>query len=320
MVASTETPALTSPLVSRFDPRLIASLAAVYVIWGSTYLAMKVAIVDLPPLLMASMRFASAGMVLLLVALRRGVAWPTAREWLSVAPVGALLFVGGNGFIAVAQGTIPSGATAVVAAMMPLWMGVLAVITGEKPTRREWLSLAIGFVGIVVLMGGPSLVGDPLHITLALLAPAAWALGSTLAKRLSSPATQDVFMLSAMEMITGGIVLFLVGALRGESIPHQVGTTSWLALAYLWLAGSLIAFTAYSWLLRNTRPVVATSYAYVNPGLAVLLGALLSGEPLGVTTVIANVLMVIAIWLVLSGVARRTSQRSAPAQGSESPT
>lgn len=301
MLASTETPTLApSPIAARFDWKLIASLAAVYLIWSSTYLAMKVAMHDLPPLLMASMRFASAGMVLLLVALRRGVKWPTARDWLSVAPVGTLLFVGGNGFIAISQGTIPSGATAVVAAMMPLWMGVLGVISGEMPTRREWLSLVIGFAGILVLMGGPSLAGAPLHIFLVLLAPPAWALGSLIARRLNSPATKDVFMLSAMEMITGGISLFVIGALRGESIPHHVSAQSWLSLAYLWVFGSLIAFTAYSWLLRNTRPVIATSYAYVNPGLAVILGAALSGEPLGATTIIANVLMVVAIWLALS--------------------
>jgi drug/metabolite transporter (DMT)-like permease len=308
MIASNDALAPT-PIASRFDPKLILSLAAVYLIWSSTYLAMKIAMVDLPPLLMASMRFASAGLVLLLVALHRGVKWPTARDWLAVAPVGTLLFVGGNGFIAIAQGSIPSGATAVVAAMMPLWMGVLGVISGERPTRREWISLVIGFGGILVLMGGPSLAGEPLHIVLVLLAPVAWALGSLIARRLDSPATKDVFMLSAMEMITGGISLFAIGALRGESIPHHVGAESWIALAYLWLAGSLIAFTAYSWLLRNTRPVIATSYAYVNPGLAVVLGSALDGEPLGVTTIIANVLMVVAIWLALSK-ARATAQRA----------
>ncbi|MFN0245845.1 MAG: drug/metabolite exporter YedA [Kofleriaceae bacterium] len=297
MFASTAEPA---PVASRFDWKLIASLAAVYLIWSSTYLAMKIAMVDLPPLLMASMRFASAGLVLLMVARHRGVAWPTRRDWLSVAPVGTLLFVGGNGFIAIAQGTIPSGATAVVAAMMPLWMAVLAVISGERPSRREWMSLVIGFGGILVLMGGPSLAGDPLHIVLVLLAPAAWALGSIIARRLNTPATKDVFMLSAMEMITGGVSLLVIGALRGENIPDHVGAESWIALAYLWLAGSLVAFTAYSWLLRNTRPVVATSYAYVNPSLAVVLGAVLAGEPLGATTIVANLLMVVAIYLALS--------------------
>ncbi len=285
---------------SRFEWKLIASLAAVYVIWSSTYLAMKIAMQDLPPLLMASIRFASAGLVLLTIALRRGVKLPTARDWLSVAPVGTLLFVGGNGFIAIAQGTLPSGATAVVAAMMPLWMGVLAALSGERPTRREWLALVIGFGGIITLMGGPSLAGDPLHIVLALLAPAAWALGSIIARRLNSSATKDVFMLSAMEMITGGIALFVIGVLRGEGIPDHVSASSWISLAYLWLFGSLVAFTAYSWLLRNTRPVVATSYAYVNPSLAVVLGAALGGEPLGVTTILANLLMVVAIYLALS--------------------
>lgn len=310
MIAATESVSGTAtPVASRWDPKLIASLAAVYLIWSSTYLAMKIAMHDLPPLLMASMRFASAGMVLLLVALRRGVAWPTWRDWLSVAPVGTLLFVGGNGFIAISQGSIPSGATAVVAAMMPLWMGVLGVIGGDKPTKREWLSLVIGFAGIIVLMGGPSLAGEPVHIVLLLLAPPAWAIGSIIARRLNSPATKDVFMLSAMEMLTGGVSLFVAGAIHGESIPHHVGAHSWIALAYLWVAGSLIAFTAYSWLLRNTRPVVATSYAYVNPSLAVVLGAALSGEPLGVTTIVANVLMVIAIWLALSK-ARAAAQRA----------
>lgn len=300
MFASTESPAVTPAIAARESGKLFASLAAVYLIWSSTYLAMKIAMHDLPPFLMASMRFVSAGMVLLLVALRRGVRWPTARDWLSVAPIGTLLFVGGNGFIAIAQGTIPSGATAVVAAMMPLWMGVLAVISGDRPTRREWLSLVIGFAGIVVLMGGPSLAGSSLHVVLLLLAPLAWALGSLLARRLDSPATKNVFMLSALEMITGGIALAVFGALRGESIPHHVGAHSWMALAYLWVAGSLIAFTAYSWLLRNTRPVVATSYAYVNPSLAVILGAVIDGEPLGPTTIAANVLMVLAIYLALS--------------------
>lgn len=300
MFASTESPAITPPSAARDSGKLFASLAAVYLIWSSTYLAMKIAMHDLPPFLMASMRFVSAGMVLLLVALRRGVRWPTARDWLSVAPIGTLLFVGGNGFIAIAQGTIPSGATAVVAAMMPLWMGVLAVISGDRPTRREWLSLVIGFAGIIVLMGGPSLAGSPLHVVLLLLAPLAWALGSLLARRLDSPATKNVFMLSALEMITGGVALAVFGALRGESIPHDVGAHSWMALAYLWVAGSLIAFTAYSWLLRNTRPVVATSYAYVNPSLAVILGAVIDGEPLGPTTIAANVLMVLAIYLALS--------------------
>lgn len=285
---------------ARLDIRLIASLAAVYVIWGSTYLGMRIAIHDIPPLFMACARFTTAGVVLFIIALVRGSPRPTARDWRQIAPIGTLLFLGGNGFIAIAQGSIPSGGTAVVAAMMPLWIGVLGLVFRERPTKREWLSLVIGFAGILVLARGPSLAGRPLHIVLVLIAPLSWAFGSLLARRLTSDVSKDPWMLPAMEMITGGIVMGAVGVLHGEHIPAHIGMRSGLAFAYLWFAGSFIAFTAYSWLLRNTRPVVATSYAYVNPGIAVLLGSLLYDEPLGPTTIVANVLMVVAIWLALS--------------------
>ncbi|MGN6104009.1 MAG: drug/metabolite exporter YedA, partial [Kofleriaceae bacterium] len=287
------------------DPRLVLSLIAVYVIWGSTYLAMRIAVVDLPPLLMASLRFSAAGLVMLLVALRRGAAWPSARDWLRVLPIGALLFLGGNGFVAIAQLSVTSGGAAVVCAMMPLWVGVLGAITGERPSRREWLSLVIGFAGVAVLMGGPSLAGEPLHIVLVIAAPICWALGSTLARRLPGAVGRDPFLLPAMEMLCGGASLALVGGLLGERLPAHASTSSWLALGYLWVFGSLVAFTAYSWLLRNTRATVATSYAYVNPILAVLIGAAISGEPLGLTTLIANVLIVLAVFLALGRPRRR---------------
>src|SRR5512139_3506190 len=161
----------TLPARSAVDVRLVLALAAVYVIWGSTYLVMKLAVVELPPLLMASIRFLAAGFVMLVIAMRRGVTFPPARAWLRVLPIGAALFIGGNGFVSIAQQSITSGGAAVVAAMMPLWVGVLGVIMGEKPTRLEWMSLVIGFVGILVLMGGPSLAGEPLHIALIICAP-----------------------------------------------------------------------------------------------------------------------------------------------------
>jgi drug/metabolite transporter (DMT)-like permease len=298
MLASTSSPSLAArPAV---DPRLVLSLAAVYVIWGSTYLAMRIAVVDLPPLLMASLRFSSAGLVMLLVAMRRGVAWPRAADWLRVLPIGALLFLGGNGFVAIAEGSVSSGGAAVVCATMPLWVGVLGVFTNERPSRREWLSLALGFAGVLVLMGGPSLDGKPAHIAILMGAPICWALGSTLARRLpATPANRDPFMLPAMQMLTGGIVLALVAGVSGERLPAHASAKSWLALAYLWIFGSLVAFTAYSWLLRNARPVVATSYAYVNPILAVVIGAVLSGESLGLTTIVANAMIVGAVMLAL---------------------
>ncbi|HWU91060.1 MAG TPA: drug/metabolite exporter YedA [Kofleriaceae bacterium] len=282
------------------DPRLILSLAAVYVIWSSTYLAIHVAVTELPPLLMASMRFVAAGLVMLLIALRRGAAWPSLRDWLRVLPIGALLFLGGNGFVVIAQQSgVTSGGAAVVCALMPLWVGVLGALSGERPSRREWLSLVLGFVGVAVLMGGPSLAGDPLHVAILIASPICWALGSILARRLPGSIGRDPFLLPAMEMTAGGAVLAVAGGLLGERLPTHASTSAWLALGYLCVFGSLLGFTAYNWLLRNARPVVATSYAYVNPILAVLIGAALSGEPLDATTVIANALIVAAVFLGL---------------------
>lgn len=282
------------------EPRLIASLVAVYLIWSSTYLAIRIAVHDLPPLLTASLRFLAAGGVLLAVGRRRGAAWPTRREWLRVLPVGGLLFVGGNGFVAIAETSVSSGGAAVVCATMPLWVGVLGAFTGERPTAREWLSLVLGFVGVVVLLGGPALVGRPEHVALAIASPIMWALGSLLARRTKDVGGAHATLVGpAVQMLTGGAVLAVAGLVRGEQLPLEAGGTAWLALGYLWLFGSLIGFTAYAWLLRNARPVVATSYAYVNPILAVLIGAVLYGEPLGWTTIAANVLIVSAVMLAL---------------------
>ena len=296
--------ARAQPAARRIDPRLIVSLAAVYLIWSSTYLAMRIAITDIPPLVMSSLRFSAAGLVLLAIARRRGAAWPSARQWLTVAPVGALLCLGGNGFTAIAEQTVSSGGAAVVCATMPLWTGVLGALSGERPSRREWLSLVVGFVGVVVLMGGPSLQGKPVHILLVVLAPVCWSLGSVIARRMGRSASTSTLMSSAMQLVTGSVVLAIVAACRGDRVPLSASTTSWLAVGYLFVFGSLIGFTAYNWLLRHARPVVATSYAYVNPVLAVLLGAAVSGEALGVTTLIANILVVGAIALAF---ARRRS-------------
>ncbi|MBX3160181.1 MAG: drug/metabolite exporter YedA [Deltaproteobacteria bacterium] len=277
--------------------RLFLALAAVYVIWSSTYLAIRIAVVELPPFLQSSLRFVVAGIVLMVIALRRGVAFPRARTWLHTLPIGVLLCVGGNGFVSMAETSVSSGGAAVVCATMPLWVGVLGAFTGVRPTRREWLSLALGFAGVVVLMGGPALAGEPLHVALLVASPICWAAGSLLSRRMH--AAQNTFMFPAMQMITGGVALAAIAAAHGERLPLDASAQAWLALAYLCVAGSLLGFTAYNWLLRNARPVVATSYAYVNPILAVLLGAALSGEPLGASTVIANAMIVGAVMLAL---------------------
>jgi len=261
---------------------------------------MRYAVAELPPLGMASLRFAAAGLALLAIAKQRGAAWPSAREWVRVVPIGALLFLGGNGFVAISELSVSSGGAAVVCATMPLWTGVLAAISGERPTRREWLSLVVGFFGVVVLMGGPSLQGEPLHLVLIVLAPAMWALGSVLARRNAARSNIDTFMSSAMQMLAGSALLAVGALVRGEPLPVHASAGAWLAVVYLFVFGSLLGFTAYNWLLRHARSVVATSYAYVNPVLAVLLGAALSGEALGWTTLVANVLIVGAIALAFT--------------------
>ena len=293
------------------DARLIAALLAVYVIWGSTYLAMRIAVHDLPPLLMAGLRFVCAGGLVLGYARHRGAPWPSTRDWLRVAPAGACFFVGGSGLVATAEQSVSSGGAAVVCATMPLWVGVLGIFLGERPTAREWLSLVLGFAGVVVLLGGPSLTGKPAHIAMVIASPIAWAFGSILARR-----THDVggehgpLVVPALQMLSGGFLLLAIMAASGTPLPVHAPTGAWLALAYLLGFGSLVGFTAYAWLLRNARPVVATSYAYVNPGVAVVIGALFGGESLGWSTLAANVMIVAAIVLAL-----RRPAPAAPAEG-----
>lgn len=281
---------------------LFASLAAVYVIWGSTYLAMRVVVHEgLPPMLSASLRFLSAGLVMLAYARYRGARMPGWRDIKRVAPVGILLFVGGNGFVSIASQSIHSSGTAIVCATMPLWTGVLGAFYGERATAREWLSLVVGFVGVLVLLGSPSLAGEPLHIVVLIFSPILWAAGSLLSRR-----TKDVggehaaYVGPALQMLTGGVALGAVALVRGESFAGEATARAWLSLGYLWVFGSLVAFSAYAWLLRHARPVVATSYAYVNPIIAVLLGAALYNEPVGWTTAVANVLIVGAVMLALT--------------------
>ncbi len=277
---------------------LFAALAAVYLVWGSTYLVMRIAVEHLPPLLMGAIRFSIAGALLFGFALVRGAAWPTARQWLMALPVGALLFVGGNGFVAIAETEVSSGVAAVVVATMPLWMAVFATISGERPTRSEWLGVGFGLAGVVVLMSGAELSAAPVFAAILLGSPLAWALGSTLSRRLEQA---PGIMSAATQQLTGGAALALVGFTRGERLPATFTFEAIWSLVYLIVLGSFVAFTAYSWLLRNTRPAVATSYAYVNPGIAVLLGVFLGAEQVSGATLMATPLIVAAVVLVVRG-------------------
>jgi drug/metabolite transporter (DMT)-like permease len=211
-------------------------------------------------------------------------------------PVGALLFVGGNGLVAMAETEVSSGVAAVVCATMPLWMAVFSTLAGERPSRNEWLGVALGLAGVAVLVSGAELSAAPVAAAILLGSPLAWALGSLLSRRLTmAPGV----MAAATQQLTGGAALALVGLVRGERLPGTFTFDAIWSVAYLVVLGSFVAFTAYSWLLRNTRPAVATSYAFVNPGLAVLLGAAFGSEHVGGATLIATPLIVAAVVLVV---------------------
>lgn len=284
----------------RWPPQtaLYLALAAVYLIWGSTYLAMRIAIETIPPLSMGAARFTLAGAIMLVATLATGGARPTARQWLAAIPIGALLCVGGNGLVAIAETEVSSGVAALVCATMPLWMAVFAGVAGERPSLREGLGIAVGVAAVVILVGGAELAASPRAALILVGSPLAWALGSVLAKRLPVPTGLAA---PGTQMFTGGVSLMIAAAIRGESLPTAPSAASIGAWVYLLVLGSLVGFTAYSWLLRNARPAVATSYAFVNPVLAVLLGVALAGEPLTRATVLAAPLVVVAVVLVIGG-------------------
>lgn len=277
---------------------LLASLASVYVVWGSTYLVMRIAVESLPPMLMGAIRFSIAGGLLFLFGVFRRAQRPTVQQWLMALPIGILLFVGGNGLVAIGETRVSSGIAAVVCATMPLWMSVFAALSGERPTAREWLGVALGLAGVVVLTSGAELSAEPVFAAILLGSPLAWAAGSILARRL--PAAPGV-MAAASQQIMGGVALAIVGFGRGERLPAVWTFDAIWSVAYLVVFGSFVAFTAYSWLLKNARPALATSYAFVNPPLAVLLGAALGAEQVDSATLAATPLIVAAVVLVVSG-------------------
>ena len=275
---------------------LLLALAAVYVVWGSTYLAMRIAVESLPPMLMGAARFSTAGAILLVIGRIRAGRWPSAREWAAAAPIGVLLSVGGNGLVALAETEVSSGIAAVVVATMPLWMAVLATLWGERPRAREWLGIAFGVTGVMILMSGAELSAEPTAALVLALSPISWALGSTLARR---AALAPGLLGGATQQVTGGVAMLATGLIRGERWPATMTFDAWWSLAYLIVFGSLIAFSAYAWLLRNTRPAVATSYAFVNPALALVLGAVLGAETIGPATLAGTALIIVAVAVIV---------------------
>jgi drug/metabolite transporter (DMT)-like permease len=296
------------------------ALGVVYVVWGSTYLGIRYVVTSLPPLLGAASRFALASLVLavfLLVRRGRAALVASRRQYANGALIGLLLLLGGNGGVTLAESSgLPSGLTALLVAAVPLWVVLLRLVDSDRPATRTLVGVAIGFVGLAVLLG-PGARPHAVSAGAALLVLGSsflWSVGSYLATRLDLPA--EPLVTSVSEMVGGAVGLIVVGLLRSESVDlRHVELSSVLALAYLVLFGSLVAFTAFSWLLGVAPVSKVATYAYVNPVVAVGLGALFVGERITLTSVVGGALTLLAVAVVVGeeGRRRRTEAVVVPA-------
>jgi len=309
------------------------ALGVVYLVWGSTYLAIRVGVGHLPPLLFAGTRYVIAGALLYPIARRaasrgRGAAQdgaaqdsarPGARAWLAGAVIGILLLFAGNGGVTVAETRLPSGFAAVLVATVPLWMIVFAwPMQHQRISLRSAAALAVGLGGVIVLVGGGTASGHISGVILVLGAAAAWGFGSVLSHRLAVPS--HAMLAAAIEMLAGGVVLLAVGAGSGEFARvhwSSIPATSWIALAYLIGPGSILAFTAYGYALSHLPVTTVSTYAYVNPVVAVLAGIVILGEQFTWREGLGAALVLVSVIITL----RRShgASRPAPARDGEIP-
>jgi drug/metabolite transporter (DMT)-like permease len=281
----------------------IAAFAAIYIIWGSTYLAIVFAIETLPPFLMAGLRFLTAGLLLFGWARWRGAPAPSWLHWHNTAVIGAALLLVGNGTVVWVEQRVASGVAALLVTTEPLWVVVLQWLgkNGKAPAKGVMLGLLLGVVGMVVLVNPFNLEGgiDLLGSTAIFLSAGAWAWGSLFSSKATLPSSP--ILTTGMQMLCGGGLLLLAGTFTGEWQTTDwtaVSQRSWLALGYLTVFGSLVAFSAYSWLTRVAPPAQVSTYAYVNPVIAVLLGWAFAQEVITGQTIIAAVLLVLAVVLI----------------------
>ncbi|WP_036300396.1 drug/metabolite exporter YedA [Methylotenera sp. L2L1] len=283
--------------MSRQSLMIVLALFCTYFIWGSTYLAIRFGIESFPPFLMGGVRFTVAGVVLFVVMRYLGAAMPSAREWLGAGVVGLLLPALGNGTVCYVQQTVSSSVAALSIATAPIWMAIFSSIWGHKIIPKEWLGIAIGLVGIVLLNLGGSFDGDFMSAFLLIFAAASWSFGSVWGKHLSMP---EGLMGAACQMLVGGLALLIVSAYAGESWPAEVSPRSWGALVFLIVLGSLIAYSAYQYLLKTVRPLVASSNTFVNPIVAFAVGIWFASEHVTMIEMIALGVILVGVFLVLS--------------------
>ncbi len=285
--------------------RVALALTAVYIIWGSTYLGIRYALEGgFPPFLLGGVRFIIAGSLMYGFLRWRGVAAPTRVQWGNAAMMGLFLLVLGNGMVNFAEKTVSSGMTAVAVASAPLWMAIFAAMRGQKPNRMEWIGLGVGFLGVLWLNAGSSLTASKTGMIALLVASLAWSFGSIWSRGRDLPSP---FMASAAQMLCGGVAMCVLGAAIGERFHGMPSAHALAAFAYLIVFGSIIGFSAYIWLLHHVRPALAGSYAYVNPAIAVALGAWLAHERFGSHELVA-------MGVILLGVVAITFAKAAKAK------
>ena len=315
---------MASPKLSRLETyakpedsslklKIILAFASVYLIWGSTYLAIRFSIETMPPFLMAGLRFLIAGAMMYVWVRWRGAARPTSWvHWRSAAIVGGLLLLGGNGAVVWAEQLVPSGLTALLIATVPLWMVLFDWLRpdGVRPNGLIIIGLSLGFIGLAILVGPGELTGNGqvnlIGAAALIFATVSWAIGSIYSRHAPLPASP--FLGTAMEMLAGGALLTLAGTFTGEWTRidlSQISINSWVSFVYLILFGSLVGFTAYIWLLRVVTPARAATYAYVNPVVAVFLGWALAGEPITAQTLFAAPIILTAVAVITTAQGRR---------------
>jgi len=289
------------------------ALASLYVLWGSTYLAIRFALEGYPPFVLGACRMFIAGSLMFVVLRLRGTPAPTRAQWLTLIKLSIFMVLLSNGFVNLAETQVGSGLAAIAVASMPLFAGLFAMLRGRHPSRVEWVGLAVGFLGVVWLNAGSALRGSTLGLVCLTIAPIAWAWGSIWSRDQDLP---EPFMAASGQMIAGSGWMLLAALVHGERFTAMPSTSATLAMLYLVVAGSIFGFTAYIWLLHHVRPALATSYAYVNPPLAVVFGALLGGERFTMQDVGAMAVILAGVVVITLAKTRMPSPaRAVPAGG-----
>lgn len=278
--------------------KVLIALLSVYFIWGSTYLAIRIALEGFPPFFMAGIRFFLVGIGLYLFLRLKGAPAPGRIQWRGAAIVGGFLLLGGNGGVVFAEQWVASGLAALGVATVPLWTVLFAGIWQRWPTRFEWAGLTLGFAGIVLLNMEGDLRANPAGAIALIISAICWAFGSAWSRHLPLPSG---LMASAVQMIAGGALLLIASIFIGERIETLPTLRAIGAMFYLAVFGSLIGYSAYTYLINKVRPVLATSYAYVNPVIAVALGVWLAGEEIGMIGIVAMLVIISAVALVAIG-------------------